>query len=209
MFGNEQHPNQQVAHSRGIAVCGSLMSHVVAGALWIWLATLPPSFGAHEPARFAPRYDLVWMTVPGPGGGGGGGGNHPKVVAPVQQAAGDRLRVPTASEPKPVETAKEAPPIEPLAIPATPLEIAPPVLNPAPSPETSPAPDSRGGGNSSNTGGGEGQGSGLGPGSGGGNGGGAYRPGSGAECRFRNSFATPSQITQLRRCARRCRVWWF
>ena len=162
---------------------GSLLTHSLAGALGIWLSTLPRSFAAHEPMGIAPRYDLVWLTPPGPGGGGGGGagGDQTKVVTPVHQVVRERLTVPMASEPKLVETTKEPPLIEPLTIPAAPLEIAPPVLNPTPSTEMSPGPGSRGGGggNGSSTGSGEGQGSGLGPGSDGGTGGGAYRAGSG------------------------------
>ena len=178
MFGDKQHTKQQAPPSRGIAVAGALLTHTVAGALGIWLSTLPRSFAAHKPMGIAPRYDLVWLTPPGPGGGGGGGGaggGQTKVVTPVHQVVRERLTVPTASESKLVETTKEPPPIEPLTIPATPLEIAPPVLNPTPSTETSPHPGFRGGGNDTSSGIGEGPG----PGSRGGTGGGAYRPGSG------------------------------
>ena len=182
MFGDKQHTKQQAQPSRGIAVAGALLTHTVAGALGIWLSTLPRSFAAHKPMGIAPRYDLVWLTPPGPGGGGGGGGaggDQTKVVTPVHQVVPERLTVPIASESKLVETTKEPPVIEPLTIPAAPLEIAPPVLNPTPSTETSPGPGSRGSGNGTSSESGEGQGSGLGPGSGGGTGGGAYRAGSG------------------------------
>ena len=170
----------------------------------------PDRFAAHEPMGIAPRYDLVWLTPPGPGGGGGGGGaggGQTKVVTPVHQVVRERLTVPTASESKLVETTKEPPPIEPLTIPATPLEIAPPVLNPTPSTETSPHPGFRGGGNGTSswkrrrTVPGRVRAPAAEP--------VVVRTGQEAVCRFRSSFATPNQTTPRTRCVRRSRVWWF
>jgi protein TonB len=177
--------SERSPRSRPIAIGASVLTHVVAGSFGIWLSTLPRSFPGPGHARTAPRYDLVWIASPGPGGGGGGGGNQTAIAAPARQVGRDRMTVPAArAEPKPIETPKEPPPIEPVTIPAKPMaasaDIAPGVVSSMPAMETTQGPGAGGGaGTGAGTGSGEGQGSGLGPGAGGGTGGGAYRPGSG------------------------------
>jgi TonB family protein len=96
----------------------------------------------------------------------------------------DRISVPVAPKPQPVEKPAEPPPPEPLTIPAKPLESAEQllagVLKPVAPAVTTQGPGSGGGGGTGvGTGAGDGRGSGLGPGFGGGTGGGAYKPGSG------------------------------
>lgn len=185
MFGDDHISQNRSPRSGPLAASSSVLAHVVLGALGFWLSTLPRPFVSAEPARSAPRHELVWLAVPGPGGGGGGGGNRTKVTAPAREVGRDRLTVPAARpEPKPVETPKEPPAREPLTIPAKPLAAAteslPGVLEAPPSTEATQGPGSGGGaGAGSGTGSGPGEGSGLGPGFGGGIGGGAYRPGSG------------------------------
>ena len=183
MFGERVSNTEQSPHSRRLAVGASVLTHVIAGMLAVWLGMLPRS--AAEAVRSVPRYELTWIASPGPGGGGGGGGNQTKVAAPVRQVGKEHLTVPAPkTQPRPAVKPKDPPPIEPLTIPAQPLaassEIAAGTITAAPSIEATQGPGSRGGaGTGAGAGSGEGQGSGLGPGAGGGTGGGAYRPGSG------------------------------
>jgi TonB family protein len=185
MFGSEPPTQEQSSRPRSIAIAVSTLLHVVAGALGVWLSTMPQPLLVLEQIPAAPRYELVWLASPGPGGGGGGGGNQTKVAAAARQVGRDRLTVPAArSEPEPLKAPKKPPPIEPLTILAKPMaaasDIVPGVIEPTLSLEQTQGPGSQGGaGAGIGTGSGDGKGTGLGPGFGGGTGGGAYRPGSG------------------------------
>lgn len=185
MFGDDRILPRRSSHSRGFAVGTSILTHAIAGALGMWLSSLPRSFPSTEHAPVVARDDLIWVATTGPGGGGGGGGDKTPVAAPVREVGRDRLTVPTIrSKPAPVEKPKELQTTEQLTIPVQPAADAmtslPGSLAPPPSIATTQGPGAGGGaGIGDGTGSGEGRGSGLGPGFGGGTGGGAYRPGAG------------------------------
>jgi periplasmic protein TonB len=183
MLGDDHSWRHRSPHSNRLAIGSAVLTHVILGAIGMWLSSLPRSFAAAEPVTTTRRYDLVWIASPGPGGGGGGGGDRTPVAAPARDIGRDRLTVPTShSEQKSIEALKE--PTDAVDIPAKPLADAtqalPGVLDAVPSIMTTQGPGADGGaGSGIGTGSGEGRGAGLGPGFGGGTGGGAYRPGSG------------------------------
>ena len=195
MFNDQESTPSHSPQSRRLAVVASIATHVIVGSVVIWLLSLPRSFTASATLPQRSAADLVWLASPGPGGGGGGGGNRTKVAAPAQQVGKDRLTVPVAPKPAPVEKPKEPPPVEPLNIPAKAMaaatETAPGVIDPAPPTNPTQGPGSEGGaGSGAGTGSGEGQGSGLGPGTGGGTGGGVYQPG--------NGVSTPRLVREVK-----------
>jgi protein TonB len=183
MLGDDHVWQHRSPHSNRLAIGSAVLTHVILGAIGMWLWSLPRSFAAAERVTTTRRYDLVWIASPGPGGGGGGGGDRTPVAAPARAVGRDRLTVPTVrSERKPIEALKE--PADALDIPAKPLadatQVLPGVLDAVPSIVTTQGPGAEGGaGSGIGSGSGEGRGAGLGPGFGGGTGGGAYRPGSG------------------------------
>jgi protein TonB len=171
------------------AFAGSLLSHIVIGALIL----LGMRFGGAQgvtPALLPdqPNNNIIWLSQPGPGGGGGGGGN--KMKEPPRQAelpGKDKITVPVSKPPKleMEEVKKEPDPVAQLNIPAKIMAAAqdtlPGAIDAPPGPPTLSQGSGSGGGagTGSGTGVGPGSGSGLGPGSGGGTGGGVYRPGNG------------------------------
>ena len=172
----------------GGALGVSLLVHVAAIGLAIFIATRPY---AQAPSSLFPEplnKDIVWLDMPGPGGGGGGGGN--RSVEPPRKAeleGKDKITVPAVKAPA-MEMKKEEPPppVQNLNIPAQTLAAAnlalPGALEGAPPTSESLGAGAGGGaGTGTGTGIGSGTGSGLGPGWGGGTGGGAYRPGNGVE----------------------------
>jgi protein TonB len=172
----------------GGALGVSLLVHVAAIGLAIFIATrpyVPPSSSLFpEPLN----KDIVWLDMPGPGGGGGGGGNHSVEPPRKAELAGkDKITVPAVKPPS-MEMKKEEPPppVQNLNIPAQTLAAAnlalPGALEGAPPTSESLGAGAGGGaGTGTGTGIGSGTGSGLGPGWGGGTGGGAYRPGNGVD----------------------------
>jgi protein TonB len=168
-----------LAQARNSAV-GSVISHVVAGLLLLYVATRAPEVLAPKPQDSLP--EITWIATPGPGGGGGGGGNKMKEPPRKVEAKGEqKISVPVAPQPKP--TPKETPPPAQVTLPAVPMAAAvqdlPGMLTNAPSlsvPSQGSGSDG-GAGTGKGSGIGPGSGSGVGPGSGGGFGGGAYQPG--------------------------------
>ena len=168
-----------LAQARNSAV-GSVISHVVAGLLLLYVATRAPEVLAPKPQDSLP--EITWIATPGPGGGGGGGGNKMKEPPRKVEAKGEqKISVPVAPQPKP--TPKETPPPAQVTLPAVPMAAAvqdlPGMLTNAPSlsvPSQGTGSDG-GAGTGKGSGIGPGSGSGVGPGTGGGFGGGAYQPG--------------------------------
>ena len=185
MLGIEHITEPPSTHSRGVAIGSSVLAHVSAALLALWISTLPRSFGPSEPVRPSTGYDLTWLASPGPGGGGGGGGNKTPAPAAAREKGADRLTAPIKpAQDNSADHRKDPPPIAPITIPAAPVAAAaeslPGLIEPVPSTVTTQGPGVGGGaGTGAGTGAGSGDGSGLGQGTGGGTGGGAFRPGSG------------------------------
>lgn len=166
----------------------SVVAHVAAVALWIFLASHWPR-PVHESARVELQNPerLVWLPSEGPGGGGGGGGTQsPEPPRRAELPGRNRLTVPVSPPPEPApQRAEEPPPVPELNIPAKTLaagtEVLPGTLEGVSSAALGSQGSGLGGGagTGEGTGIGPGRGSGLGPGEGGGTGGGVYRPGSG------------------------------
>jgi periplasmic protein TonB len=171
----------------GGAGAASLVAHVGAFMLAIYLATLPASTPSSKPL-FDISPDIVWLQDPGEGGGGGGGGNEmPDPPRQAELPGKDKITVPAEKPEAPkAEPPKEEPVLEQkMVIPAMTttagVEELPGVISGLPTaPTLSQGPGSGGGaGTGRGAGIGPGDGAGLGPGSGGGTGGGVYRPGTG------------------------------
>ena len=165
----------------------SFVIHVVAIALFIFIATRPYVQQAASLFPDAFNKDIVWLSIPGPGGGGGGGGNQSAEPPRKAELAGkDKITVPVEKAAAPELKKEEPNPVQNLTIPAETTASAtlslPGMLEGAP-PSTDSLGTGRGGGAGTGTGTGigSGNGSGLGDGYGGGTGGGAYRPGNGVE----------------------------
>ena len=159
----------------------SLGAHALIAMVLLYVVTRPPE--ALGPAKpFEMPADITWIVEPGPGGGGGGGGNKmPDPPRRTELKGPEKITVPVAAKPKPVE--KEiVPPPAPLTIPAQPTASSivelPGLISQIPTVTTSQGTGSLNGtGTGTGTGIGPGTGTGLGEGSGGNTGGGEYRPG--------------------------------
>jgi periplasmic protein TonB len=167
----------------------SLVVHVGAFMLAIYLATLPVSSLSPKPLFDIPR-EIVWLQEPGPGGGGGGGGNQmPDPPRQAELPGKDKITVPVAKpeapKPEPPKPKEEPVQEQKMVIPAmtttSGVEEIPGVIAGLPTAPTASQGSGSGGGAGTGrgTGMGPGDGSGLGPGSGGGTGGGVYRIGNG------------------------------
>lgn len=185
MLGIEHITQAPSTQSPRVAIGSSVLAHLSAALLALWISTLPRSFGPSEPVRSSPQYDLMWLASPGPGGGGGGGGNKTPAPGAAREKGTDRLTAPIKpAQDNSADPRKDPPPTPSITIPAAPLAAAaeslPGIIEPVPSAVTTQGPGVGGGaGTGAGTGAGAGDGSGLGQGTGGGTGGGAFRPGSG------------------------------
>jgi periplasmic protein TonB len=167
----------------------SIVSHLLFGAIVLYLISIAPVYSPPTDAAGRPLSDqIVWIAQEGPGGGGGGGGNQrPEPPRQAELPGKDKLTVPVSKPPDvvrpPKEEAPEPPPIQQMNIPAlamaSGIDTLPGALDGTPISESLGPGSGGGAGTGRGTGIGEGTGSGLGPGSGGGTGGGVYRPGSG------------------------------
>lgn len=162
------------------SAAGSLITHAIAALLLLYVVTRVPEVAAPTARTSLP--EITWIAQPGPGGGGGGGGN--KTPDPPRQAelkGAEKITVPVAPKPKPVD--KPVPPPAQVTLPAVPqaasMQELPGMIANAPSISVPSQGSGEGGGAGTGrgTGVGEGSGSGVGPGTGGGFGGGAYEPG--------------------------------
>lgn len=158
----------------------SLGVHLAIGLGLLYVMTQAPQVLSPSPQFETPT--ITWLATPGPGGGGGGGGNKsPEPPKKAELKGNEKITVPVAPKPKPVE--KEVPPPATLNIPAQPTASSiaelPGLISQVPTLSPSQGSGEGGGaGTGKGTGIGPGSGSGLGPGSGGGTGGGEYRVGS-------------------------------
>jgi TonB family protein len=173
------------AHEKrmGGAFSASLLAHVAALMLALFIAQLPSSAPAIP--QTVPNYDMIFLAEPGPGGGGGGGGSQTPEPPKKVELPKPEKPAPVVMQQQPPPPVPEPPkPDPPTNIPAQTIAavLQPGTMEAAPSTTDSRGPGSGpGAGSGTGTGMGPGQGSGLGPGYGGGFGGGAYRPGSGIE----------------------------
>jgi TonB family protein len=168
-----------------LALSGSL--HVGALATIAFALSFHATAATTAAAEHAPRVQLIFFAIPGPGGGGGGGGRFEK-APPSRAAFKGHSEIASPAPPPAAATATPLVPVEPAASTiVTPIVSAPDgardrvgVLEQIDARDES-ASSGRGGGagTGAGTGIGEGDGAGVGPGVGGGFGGGAYRPGSG------------------------------
>lgn len=180
----EGHTNASRASGAGAV---SVIAHVAAFVLAVYIATLPPAPSTPKAPFDIPR-DIIWLQDEGPGGGGGGGGNEtPEPPRAAELPGKDKLTVPVAKPevPRPEPPRDEPEPEEKPNIPVMDttagVQAIPGIISSLPTaPTLSSGPGSAGGaGTGRGIGVGPGDGSGLGPGSGGGTGGGVYKPGSG------------------------------
>jgi periplasmic protein TonB len=152
---------------------GSLLTHLAALALVIYVVTrstvMAPSFQHVE------LPNVTWIAKAGPGGGGGGGGNRMPEPPKKAQIIPPKAR---AIEPPKVEPPK---PVPQMSIPAvTSVVELPGAMTSVTAPTVAQGPGPGGGGGTGvGSGVGPGTGPGIGPGFGGGFGGGAYREGNG------------------------------
>ena len=189
LIGEMPAPTQLKSHWR-VATGGSALPLLVV-ALLLFIAMRVPVGGKTIAEQVNEKFDLTWLSVPGPGGGGGGGGNKtPEPPRKVELPGKEKQTVPVTKPPevKPLDKPKDVPP-PPVPAPTIPaasitagVQQLPGVLANMPS-----ATDTTSLGNGTGTGAGGGSGagigpgtgSGLGPGTGGGVGGGEFRPGNG------------------------------
>lgn len=188
--------------------------------LYFGIRAVPAGQATQQVKPPEPKYDLVFLAVPGPGGGGGGGGNKsPEPPRRAEAPGKDRMTVPVAPKvdltPPKQEPPKdiEPPPIPQMNIPVQSLSsgevaVAGVIDRTAVPSGTSQGSGSGGGaGTGTGTGVGSGQGSGLGAGYGGGTGGGAYRPGSGVSSPQLISQVKPQYTTEAMRAKIQGKVW--
>lgn len=57
-----------------VGVTASVVTHLVFGAIAVFIATYAPAPSVAPPAQTRLPESIVWLAEPGPGGGGGGGG---------------------------------------------------------------------------------------------------------------------------------------
>jgi len=176
-----------------VGVTASVVTHLVFGAIAVFIATYAPAPSVAPPAQTRLPESIVWLAEPGPGGGGGGGGNQsPEPPRKVELPGEQQLSVPAVKPPAPQPEPPKPDPLPELRelevkIPAKTMgdaeEVAPGLLDGALASSTLSLGTGTGGGagTGEGTGIGPGRGSGLGPGEGGGTGGGYYRPGAGIE----------------------------
>ena len=171
----------------GTTMSVSLVSHIVAVALLLFIASRLPDAVTSVTEALSRPPDVIYTVQPGPGGGGGGGGNRQPLPPKAELHGKDKITVPVTKPPKldpapPKDNpAPEQAPVIPVMPTADSFRELPGVLTALPSAPTGAQGMGTGGGygTGNGTGIGPGSGSGLGPGSGGGFGGGVYQPGNG------------------------------
>lgn len=157
---------------------GSVVTHLAAFALVLYVATRLPVLAPTEGKT--PMPDITWIATPGPGGGGGGGGNRTPEPPRKAEIVPPKAR-PTVAPPPP-KPAVAPKPLPQMNIPAvTAVAELPGAMSQLPeaSPVAQGSGTGGGGGTGTGTGVGAGTGSGYGEGIGGGTGGGVYREGNG------------------------------